>query len=153
VKIKKYPDEPALDLIDVDNDIWELRDNWLSQMVSQKCVLIKKGMTTDGASIPRYCWSIIGHPLSGWILPHALAHDALYSAELLSRKECDEFLLLSMKQAGVSWLRRNTVWSAVRMFGGSVWSKHTSDSVYDSRKHCQILDPLSAAFVVDSGAH
>lgn len=140
MKPKFYPDLPKLDPISDKDETWSVCDNWVSQLVQGKAVVIRKGLVTDGASIPRFFWRFIGHPMMQWLLPHALPHDALYAAEALSRSECDDFLLTSMKLADVPWWKRNAIWSAVRLGGWAVWNKHTTDGVILSRKYCRVID-------------
>lgn len=94
---------------------------------------IKAGFRYDGASIPRAVWALIGSPFTGKYLPAALLHDALYSAEIFNRKTCDKIFLEYMRDLGVSWWRRNSMWLAVRCFGGSVWRDHTAQSVSEAR--------------------
>ena len=140
MKIVFYPELPKMEKLTDGTENWSVCENWVSQLVEGKAVLVKKGMVTDGASIPRFFWRFIGHPLMGWILGHALPHDALYMAELMERDKCDKFLLNSMVLAGVPWWKRNAVWSAVRLGGSLVWMKHNIDNVIADRKYCVLID-------------
>jgi len=68
--------------------------------------------------------------------PHiraAFIHDILYAAELFPRDECDDIFLELMKEHGVGWFTRNSMYLAVRMVGGLVWRKHTAASLQHSR--------------------
>jgi hypothetical protein len=135
-----FPKAPALQPID--NDKWLLHEDFFC-VFRGKFIRINKGFETDGASIPNtpmIRW-IIGHPFSMPLLPCALVHDALYAGELLPRKECDWLFLELMKRAKIGWLKRNTVWSAVRLGGSIVWSRHTVDSVLKARKFCSLQNP------------
>ena len=140
MKVVFYPDLPKLDPHSQKDETWLVAEPWLSQLVEGRAVLVRKDLETDGASIPRVFWRLIGHPMMQWLLPHALPHDALYAGELLSRKECDDFLLTSMQLAGVSWWRRNAIWSAVRLGGDSVWRRHTKESVEQARTKAMVID-------------
>ena len=42
-------------------------------------IISPKGTTTDGASIPRFMWRLVGHPLYGANKEWASPHDNLYS--------------------------------------------------------------------------
>ena len=87
-----------------------------------------QGMITDGASIPRFFWRIIGSPLSGKYRQAAVIHDAGYLGVLewrsgtvqknYTRQEVDDMFLLLMEALGVSWWRRRAMHWAVRWFGG-----------------------------------
>lgn len=144
--VETAPNLPAMFGLPDASDNWQLSCHWLSPLVNGRAVLIKRGFTTDGASIPRIAWRVIGHPFSKNLLPHALAHDALYAAELLPRAECDAFFLKSMAESGthfsrsVSLVKRDLVWAAVRIGGGFVWSGHTLASVEGARRNVRLLD-------------
>jgi hypothetical protein len=96
---------------------------------SHGTLYVDAGFITDGASIPRFAWSLVGHPLNEDYVVSALCHDALYSAELLPRKTCDSEFRAQLKTAGVNILRRNEFYWAVRIGGGFVWGRHTKQGV------------------------
>jgi len=108
--------------------------------ISGKTLFIKSGFVTDGASIPKPAWSILGsYPFDPDILGPAIVHDALYSAELMDRADCDrEFEELlrrnSAKGDSVHWLFYETV----RLGGWSVWNNHTQDTIAQSREFCSL---------------
>lgn len=117
---------------DLPDDIRELVSEIKFTIPSHGKVTIMPGFKFDGASIPRLFWTLIGSPFTGKYKRAALLHDALYAAEIFSRKVCDEIFLQYMKEEKVSWWRRNSMWLAVRAFGGTVWSKHTTESVKEA---------------------
>lgn len=88
-------------------------------------VTIKAGFLSDGASIPRVCWSIIGHPYEGY-LQAAAVHDWLYrkgNGYDFTRAEADMVLRDLMEDLGYSWAKRWAFWSAVRAGGWRSWQK------------------------------
>jgi len=97
----------------------------------------KAGLITDGASIPKYLWGIVGSPFTGRYTRPALIHDALYASERLSRKDCDNLFLEMMEADGVSWLKRYSMYLAVRAGGMFVWKKHTQATINEAKKYCQ----------------
>jgi hypothetical protein len=97
-------------------------------------ITIQPRFRFDGASIPRFFWRVIGSPFVGRYRSAALLHDALYSAEIYSRRKCDHLFLVAMANDGVVWWRRNAMWAAVRIGGGFVWRKHTAQSVAEARE-------------------
>ena len=111
-------------------------DNWLVQQPfvytftkdgRQQNILVPSGLTTDYGSIPKFAQNIIepiGHYAACYIV-----HDLMYAAELFPRSECDWILLCHLQEKGCLWLRRNTVYSAVRAGGWNVWRKHDQDAV------------------------
>ncbi len=81
-------------------------------------IIVPTGFLTDGASIPRIFWSIFS-PV-GSTFPAAVIHDFLYSKHNTeySRDESDRIFKEAMFNLGIGWVTRETVYRAVRMFGG-----------------------------------
>ncbi len=118
---------------------WRLAAPWSCELVESRGTLyVDAGFVTDGASIPRIAWSIVGHPLAEDYVVSALAHDALYTAELLPREACDSEFRAQLKLAGVNLLRRNEFYWAVRLGGGIVWGGHTKQGVAAARLMARI---------------
>lgn len=86
-------------------------------------IKVPKGFITDGASIPKVCWTIIGHPF-GQALEAAVIHDYLYFRGLIPRKRCDKLFLKAMKELKVFGLQRWTMYRAVRYFGWIGWNNY-----------------------------
>jgi hypothetical protein len=90
---------------------------------------VPAGFLTDGASVPRIFWSIL-YPFGSYF-PAALVHDYLYSkvsdhftaARKIDRKESDKIFLEAMKDVGVDWLTRHTIYRAVRLGGWKGYKK------------------------------
>ena len=91
-----------------------------------------EGSVTDGASIPRFLWRVVGSPFTGKYRGPAVLHDSAYRQTLIidglpivlnpiSRKDADKMFLQGMKGSGVGWLRRRIIYRAVRFFGRSSW--------------------------------
>tara|TARA_B110000503_G_scaffold139137_1_gene226833 strand:+ start:721 stop:1119 length:399 start_codon:yes stop_codon:yes gene_type:complete len=93
-------------------------------------VIIPKGFCTDGASVPRIFWNIFS-PF-GEYFSAALIHDFLYSKDsdnlfyVSERKEADGIFLQAMKDIGVGWLTRRTIYRAVRLGGWMSYKKKFS---------------------------
>ena len=108
--------------------------------ISGRTLSVKAGFVTDGASIPEPAWSILdSYPFDPDILGPSIVHDALYSAELMQRGECDkEFEELlrrnSSKGDSVHWM----FYEAVRLGGWAVWNRHTPDTIAQSREFCSL---------------
>lgn len=80
---------------------------------------VPAGFVTDGASIPRIFWNILS-PF-GPYFGAAIFHDYGYSKDCewnLSREEVDELFKELMFNSGIGWLKRETIYRAVRTFGG-----------------------------------
>ena len=90
---------------------------------TDRWVYVPAGYLTDGASVPRLCWSII--PPWGSYGQAAVVHDIV--CEYLSitvngqphpitRKECDDILLEAMTVLGVQKFLRDAIYGAVSLY-------------------------------------
>lgn len=86
-------------------------------------IIVPQGAVTDFASVPRALWSV--YPRWGDHGFAAILHDWLYRARLkgVSRKVADLVFLEAMEDLSVPYIRRKTMYRAVRMFGGAAWRK------------------------------
>ena len=110
--------------------------------VSGRTLHIAAGFCTDGASIPRLLWTLFDDPFDPEVVAPALAHDALYAAELLSRRDCDDeffsLLIDNGNSAGFAW----SAWSGVRLGGWWVWYfDHNAKSIAQARELCALDAP------------
>ena len=99
-------------------------------MVGAQCVTIPEGFWTDLASIPPVFRSVIS-PLDKH-LKAAILHDYLYYMQRISifklnRKEVDVIFLNGMVTCNVGWLKRKTMYYAVRSFGWLPWNKYKNN--------------------------
>lgn len=105
---------------------WTLHESFTYDFLKSgiNCVItVPMGFKTDFASIPRIFWTIL-HP-TGKGRGAAVIHDYLYSVRglydpstaPLTRKESDRLFLAALKELDVSWVKRFTMWRAVRRFG------------------------------------
>lgn len=80
-------------------------------------ITVPRFFTTDGASIPRIFWNVIG-PFGDYFHA-AVIHDFLYTRfnTEFTREESDFIFLEAMHAVGVPWYRRHTIHAAVRLFG------------------------------------
>lgn len=105
---------------------WRLMRDVIYQTPNGDIITAKEGLITDLASIPRWAWSILPpwHPTYGRA---ALIHDQLYRNHgrmhdrTYTRKESDEVFRYAMRDLGASCLKRNTMFTAVRI-GNPEWN-------------------------------
>ena len=86
-------------------------------------VTVKKGFDFDGASIPKWLWSIYGSPLNGNYVVASLIHDGLYASQKVSKSVSDKIFLDIMKQSNVGYIKRTSMYLAVRVLGGKDWEE------------------------------
>ena len=88
-------------------------------LTSRGMVRIPVGFISDGASIPVIFWSLLS-PFGPWFHP-ALFHDWGYSEHnsIFTRAEVDAIFKELMFNVGVPWHKREIIYRAVRLFGGS----------------------------------
>ena len=110
------------------DDLFILLEDVVVESLGYK-ITVKAGFDFDGASIPQALWGVYGNPLSGKFRIAALVHDALYASEKLSRELADAIFLDLMKQHEVGYIKRQTMYYAVRSAGWYVWRGHTKEEV------------------------
>ena len=120
----------------VKEDVFILLEDVAVESLGYK-ITVKKGFDFDGASIPQALWSVYGNPLSGKFRIAALVHDALYASEYFPRELADAIFLDLMKQHGVGYIKRQTMYYAVRSAGWYVWRGHEESEV---KKYKEFID-------------
>lgn len=86
---------------------------------------VPAGFFTDLGSVPRIFWNIIppiGKPLRSFVL-----HDFCYFSQIYTRLKSDNILLESMGVAGVGFIKRWTIYLAVRAGGWIPWRSHAKE--------------------------
>jgi len=109
-------------------DIW-ITDEAFSYIFEDMGIrtTIPKGFRTDGASIPRLFWRIIGHPFEPKVARAAVVHDYLYSKEcdlVMDRKKADRAFRNILKSDGVGVIKRNLMYFGVRVGGWATFCKN-----------------------------
>lgn len=96
-------------------DFWEVDQSfffYLSNSPTNRYVVVRKGFLTDGATVPKFLWSII--PPWGVYGNAAIVHDYLcVTKEVLegeerirvTNEEIDKIFLDAMKVSEVGWIR------------------------------------------------
>jgi hypothetical protein len=124
-----------------DGITWELAEEWSGLYVNDEVsfyILIKEGFKTDFGSIPKFAWSLVGHPLDKSLMAY-FVHDALYAGEFYERKTCDNIMYNMQKWLGESWYKRKVCYQAVDKCGWYVWNKHTPEIIADTKKYVQLI--------------
>lgn len=82
---------------------------------------VPAGFVTDGASIPRALWTLVGAPLDTYA-EAAVLHDYLYRTGCVDKTRADDLLLEAMAALDVGWFTRRTIYLGVHWFGGPAWA-------------------------------
>lgn len=122
----------------INSDTYMLRDE-LSFENSKYKVTIKPGLLTDGASIPKVFWSIIGCPLNGKYVGSALIHDGLYASHVLSKEESDLLFLDMMEDNKVALWRRKLMYWAVKFGGGSAYNSKSAKYIAETKNYVTVV--------------
>lgn len=119
---------------DTDTEMIELRRDVVYVDDGGREWIAPKGMRSDGTSMPRLLWSLLGHPFAGVRLKPSLIHDSAYQCALpeeaslwraigsRARKDADDVYLASMADEGDEG--RFAVYRGVRFGGWLAWSRH-----------------------------
>ena len=122
--MSSFTKHPALRLLP-DGESWEVAESFeyhVGSEDSNEIIKVPKGFITDGASIPKIFWSIIGGPWGKYGYA-AVVHDYLYYKHIYTRRRSDQIFLEAMEVLGVSKWKRNTMYVAVRMFSWLFWNR------------------------------
>lgn len=98
-------------------------------------VTVPLGFLTDGSSIPRPFWPIVGHPLSSTVVRSGALHDWLYhshrwdNTRTISRAAADREFRVALQIDGTGPARRWVMWAAVRTFGYWAWTSPKRDRI------------------------
>jgi len=84
---------------------------------------VEAGFVTDGASIPRLLWPLIGHPIDPSYYPAAIVHDSLYCNQPVTRGCADAVFCRLLRRLGVARWRVALMYTGVRLGGWVGWSK------------------------------
>ena len=112
---------PVLKLQEFPQILWRLEDDlkFYSTVVGQ-WIIAPKEFITDGCSIPRmpFIYLLAGDKAeeAGYV------HDWLYSSQMFPREICDQVLREAVMAMGYSQFLADSMFDAVRMFGGSHWT-------------------------------
>jgi hypothetical protein len=75
------------------------------------------GSVVDGASIPRYLWSIMGGPFEGQYRNGSVLHDVAYGEHKLPWQDCDRMFYNAMRCSGVNAVQAKTMYYTLYKFG------------------------------------
>ena len=110
---------------------------------SAEVITVPEGRRTDLQSIPRFSWSIVGHPLDAYAAS-GLFHDEIYrypengvlpdengKVKPRGRRRCDQIYLEMNIVLKCPWWKRTLKYSAVRIGGGGAWKRYRAAQVLE----------------------
>lgn len=94
-------------------------------------IVVPVGYVSDGASIPRAFWSVIGHPFEGRFVRPALIHDVRCEFHVGTWQETHGQFLDNLAAEGVGTVRRNLMYRAVWLFGPRwpAWQRRSAEQL------------------------
>lgn len=119
--------------------VWQSTQTWSVELSNGDYFVAQPGVTSDGASIPRFLWSAVGPRFAPDTFGPALLHDLAYSSHLLSRKCADAEFLRLLLRWGVSRFRASAYYLAVRAFGWIRYNRVTAGEIEQARLYCSIV--------------
>lgn len=134
----KKPKQPT-GKFDYDTGLWIATEPWDVDLLIGYVLDMDAGFKSDGASIPRWLWSLVGPRYDCFTFPAALAHDALYAAELLSRASADSIFRNLLILCGTSKWKAWAYYLAVRGWAWRAWNNHTAESIEAARKQVRLF--------------
>ena len=91
---------------------------------SKQLFVVSSGFICNGASIPRFLWSILGHPFQSDVRRAAILHDFLYRNTIVKRKVADQMFYDAMIEDGCEEAKAQTIHAGVRFGAASVYRKY-----------------------------
>lgn len=117
VKVEIYPPNNNGDIIRLLEDLEIWGQEWL--------LVVPAGFESDGASVPRFLWSIVSPVIDHRTIRAALAHDYIYREHPVgwSRKLADELFYRLCREDGLSMIKSTLAYHGIRIFGGNAWNE------------------------------
>lgn len=103
-------------------NILTLKEN-LTISFRGKLLVVPAGFECDGTSVPRFLWDTVSPQIHPETLMAAIAHDYIYrnKPDNWTRKEADQLFYHLCRVNGLSWMRAQYAYHALRIFGGAAW--------------------------------
>ena len=94
---------------------WKFKTDYKTQYTTGEDgieIIVPKGFESDGGTIPRLFGYFSELAFRGYFV-----HDYIYTTNIYPRKEADKILKSCLEYEGVSFIDRNLIYLAVRLFG------------------------------------
>ena len=105
-----------------DTEVYLLENYTVDTIIGK--ITIKRGFIYDGASLPKWTWSLIGEsPFSGLIQPAAIVHDILYRTHYVGVMKANDVWFDLCKRNDVAWGKRQIMTQVLNAFGWVAYNK------------------------------
>lgn len=101
---------------------------------------IARGYCSDGASIPRLLWRIVGHPWQGRSEPAAWCHDILYQTRAVPRHVADVAFRRLLRANGIGAIKAWAMYRGVRLGGWRAYRRGTEADAECARQYLEIVN-------------
>ena len=91
-------------------------------------VVVPENFRSDGASMPRLFWRMIGHPFQMQYLREAILHDWLYRTQPCSRALADRIFYELLAGKVKPW-RRKLIYLGLRLGGWVAWRQNRKELI------------------------
>ena len=91
-------------------------------------VVVPENFHSDGASMPRLFWRLIGHPFQMQYLREAILHDWLYRTQPCSRALADRIFYELLAGKVKPW-RRRLIYLGLRLGGWVAWRQNRKELI------------------------
>ena len=91
-------------------------------------VVVPENFRSDGASMPRLFWRLIGHPFQMQYLREAILHDWLYRTQPCSRALADRIFYELLAGKVKPW-RRRLIYLGLRLGGWIAWRQNRKELI------------------------
>ena len=89
-------------------------------------ITVPENFRSDGASMPRFFWRLIGHPFDMQYLREAILHDWLYRTQPCSRALADRIFYALLAGKVKPW-RRKLIYLGLRLGGWVAWRQNRKE--------------------------
>lgn len=83
--------------------------------------VVPAGFISDGMSVPRILWRLLGAKIGSRTLGPSIVHDYLYQTHILTRSKADAWYRRALVANGYPPSLAWTVWLGLRIAGASHW--------------------------------
>jgi hypothetical protein len=107
-----------------DSEVYLLDDYTVDTIIGR--ITVKRGFIFDGASIPKFAWSILGeNPFSGKIMAAAIIHDILYRIHYVKYLKANDVWDDLCKRNNVALTKRIIMTQILNAFGWIAYNRMT----------------------------